>query len=113
VLKACAKQVAYRVELMADHVGSFRTRSSATTSALHKAFTAARSISRIQQGVRYTQVKYVDGMENPAEAMPDAARWLFRAGTRTSRGSWMGMGFAGAPGLGPVDDLGTTAQHRM
>ena len=68
-LESVMEHVAYCVELMGiDHVG------------LHKAFAAALSISRIQQGVKYTPVPYVDGMESPAEAMPNAARWLVAHG---------------------------------
>jgi len=73
--------VAYCVELMgigsrgpgSGHVFGDHVR-------FDKAFAAALSISRIQQGVKYTQVEYVDGWESPPRPMPNAARWLVAHG---------------------------------
>jgi len=75
------EHVAYCVELMGvDHVGLGPDTLFGDHVGLHKAFAAALSIGRIQQGVTYTPVRYVEGMESPAEAMPNAARWLVAHG---------------------------------
>jgi membrane dipeptidase len=75
------EHVAYCVELMGvDHVGLGPDTLFGDHVGLHKAFAAALSLSRIQQGVKYTPVTYVDGMESPAEAMPNAAQWLVAHG---------------------------------
>jgi membrane dipeptidase len=75
------EHVAYCVEVMGiDHVGLGPDTLFGDHVGLHKAFAAALSISRIQQGLKYTPVKYVDGMESRAEAMPNAARWLVADG---------------------------------
>jgi len=80
-LESVMEHVAYCVELMGvDHVGLGPDTLFGDHVGLHKAFAAALSIARIQQGVTYTQVEYVDGMESPAEAMPNAARWLVAHG---------------------------------
>jgi membrane dipeptidase len=55
--------------LFGDHVG------------LHSAFAVQLSLSAIRDsGPSYTPVKYVDGMENPGEAMRNAVRWLVKHG---------------------------------
>ena len=80
-LESVMEHVAYCVELMGiDHVGLGPDTLFGDHVGLHKAFAAALSLSRIQQGVTYTPVRYVDGMESPAEAMPNAARWLVAHG---------------------------------
>ena len=80
-LDSVMEHVAYCVELMGiDHVGLGPDTLFGDHVGLHKAFAAALSISRIQQGVKYTPVAFVDGMESPAEAMPNAARWLVAHG---------------------------------
>jgi membrane dipeptidase len=82
-LESVMEHVAYCVELLGiDHVGLGPDTLFGDHVGLHKAFAAALSISRIQQGVTYTPVKYVEGMESPAEAMPNAARWLVAHGYR-------------------------------
>jgi len=80
-LESVMEHVAYCVELMGiDHVGLGPDTLFGDHVGLHKAFAAALSLSRIQQGVKYTPVRYVEGMESPAEAMPNAARWLVAHG---------------------------------
>ena len=55
--------------LFGDHVG------------LHSAFAQQLSLAAIRDsGPEYTPVKYVDGMENPGEAMRNAVRWLVKHG---------------------------------
>ena len=55
--------------LFGDHVG------------LHSAFAVQLSLHAIRDsGPAYTPVKYVDGMENPGEAMRNAVRWLVKHG---------------------------------
>ncbi len=55
--------------LFGDHVG------------LHHAFAQQLSLSAIRDsGPPYTPVPYVDGMENPGEAMRNAVRWLVKHG---------------------------------
>ena len=54
--------------LFGDHVG------------LHHAFAEALSIGRITEGVEYERVPYVDGMENPGEAMRNAVNWMVKRG---------------------------------
>lgn len=54
--------------LFGDHVG------------LHHAFAEALSIGRIMEGVTYERVRYVDGMENPGEAMRNAVGWMAKRG---------------------------------
>ena len=80
-IESVMEHVAYCVELMGvDHVGLGPDTLFGDHVGLHKAFAAALSIGRIQQGVTYTPVRYVEGMESPAEAMPNAARWLVAHG---------------------------------
>ena len=80
-IESVMEHVAYCVELMGvDHVGLGPDTLFGDHVGLHKAFAAALSISRIQRGVTYTPVAYVEGMESPAEAMPNAARWLVAHG---------------------------------
>jgi membrane dipeptidase len=80
-LDSVMEHVAYCVELMGiDHVGLGPDTLFGDHVGLHRAFAAALSISRIQQGVKYTPVSFVEGMESPAEAMPNAARWLVAHG---------------------------------
>jgi membrane dipeptidase len=54
--------------LFGDHVG------------LHHAFAEALSIGRIMEGVTYERVPYVNGMENPGEAMRNAVGWMVKRG---------------------------------
>ncbi|NAZ82042.1 diguanylate cyclase [Kineococcus sp. R8] len=50
--------------LFGDHVG------------LHDAFAANLSLGQAHAGVEYDKVPYVDGLENPAEAMGNIIGWL-------------------------------------
>ena len=50
--------------LFGDHVG------------LHRAFASQLSISASHAGPTFEEVDYVEGLENPAEVMPNVARWL-------------------------------------
>lgn len=54
--------------LFGDHVG------------LHHAFAGQLSIGSTHSGVEYKEVEYVKGLENPAEVMPNVARWLVSHG---------------------------------
>lgn len=54
--------------LFGDHVG------------LHHAFASQLSISSAHAGPAFEEVEYVRGLENPAEVMPNAARWLVAHG---------------------------------
>jgi membrane dipeptidase len=56
--------------LFGDHVG------------LHHAFASQLSIGSMQAGAEYEEVEYVKGLENPAEVMPNVARWLVSHGYR-------------------------------
>jgi len=51
-----------------DHVG------------LHHAFASQLSIASSHQGPDFEEVEYVQGVENPAEAFPNIARWLVKHG---------------------------------
>lgn len=54
--------------LFGDHVG------------LHHAFAGHLSIEAAHGNVRFEEVPYVRGIENPAEAFPNIVRWLVRHG---------------------------------
>jgi membrane dipeptidase len=54
--------------LFGDHVG------------LHHAFAGPLSIGSAHAGVEYDEVEYVEGLENPAEVMPNVIRWLVSHG---------------------------------
>ncbi len=54
--------------LFGDHVG------------LHHAFASQLSIGSAHAGVKFDEVDYVKGLENPSEVMPNVARWLVTHG---------------------------------
>lgn len=54
--------------LFGDHVG------------LHHALSDALSIGASRGALEYPEVKWVDGLENPAEAFPNIVRWLVTHG---------------------------------
>jgi membrane dipeptidase len=54
--------------LFGDHVG------------LHSALSRQLSIAQSHQGPKHEKVKYVEGVENPAEAYPNVVRWLVSKG---------------------------------
>lgn len=54
--------------LFGDHVG------------LHHAFSSQLSINQSHQGQEFTEVPFVDGLENPTEGLLNSARWLVAHG---------------------------------
>ena len=56
--------------LFGDHVG------------LHRLLAGPLSIGKAHEGVEFEMVDYVEGLENPAETFPNAARWLVGHGYR-------------------------------
>lgn len=54
--------------LFGDHVG------------LHHAFASQLSIGAAHGSLEFPEVEYVQGLENPAEVMPNVARWLVAHG---------------------------------
>jgi membrane dipeptidase len=81
-LDAVMAHVAYCVDLVGvDHVGLGPDTLFGDHVGLHSAFAVQLSLAAIRDsGPSYTPVKYVDGMENPGEAMRNAVRWLVRHG---------------------------------
>jgi membrane dipeptidase len=80
-LESVMEHVAYCLELVgADHVALGPDTLFGDHVALHHAFAAQLSIGRVHAGVRFTEVPYVAGMENPGEAMRNAIRWLIKHG---------------------------------
>ncbi len=80
-LESVMEHVAYCVDLVgADHVALGPDTLFGDHVALHHAFAGALSIGRIMEGVTFEEVEYVEGMENPGEAMRNAVRWLVKHG---------------------------------
>lgn len=81
-IEAVMRHVEYCVELIGiDHVGLGPDTLFGDHVGLHSAFAVQLSLSAIRDsGPAYTPVSYVDGMENPGEAMRNAVRWLVRHG---------------------------------
>lgn len=81
-LDAVMKHVEYCVHLIGvDHVGLGPDTLFGDHVGLHSAFAVQLSLSAIRDsGPAFTPVKYVDGMENPGEAMRNAVRWLVKHG---------------------------------
>jgi membrane dipeptidase len=81
-LDAVMAHVAYCVELIGvDHVGLGPDTLFGDHVGLHSAFAVQLSLAAIRDsGPSYTPVRYVDGMENPGEAMRNAVRWLVKHG---------------------------------
>jgi membrane dipeptidase len=81
-LEAVMKHVEYCIDLIGmDHVGLGPDTLFGDHVGLHSAFAQQLSLSAIRDsGPSYTPVKYVDGMENPGEAMRNAVRWLVKHG---------------------------------
>lgn len=48
--------------------------------AMHRFFAKQFSIAASRGGLRFTEVEYVDGIENPGESFPNVVRWLVRHG---------------------------------
>jgi membrane dipeptidase len=81
-LESVMEHVAYCVDLVGvDHVGLGPDTLFGDHLGLHHAFAVQLSLAAIRDsGPSYTQVPYVDGMENPGEAMRNAVRWLVKHG---------------------------------
>jgi len=81
-LEPVMEHVTYCVDLIGvDHVGLGPDTLFGDHLGLHHAFAVQLSLSAIRDsGPSYTQVPYVDGMENPGEAMRNAVRWLVKHG---------------------------------
>ena len=81
-LESVMEHVAYCVDLIGvDHVGLGPDTLFGDHLGLHHAFAVQLSLAAIRDsGPAYTQVPYVDGMENPGEAMRNAVRWLVKHG---------------------------------
>jgi len=79
-LDAVMAHVEYCVDLVGvDHVGLGPDTLFGDHVGLHHAFAQQLSLAAIRDsGPAYTPVKYVDGMENPGEAMRNAVRWLVK-----------------------------------
>ena len=80
-LESVMEHVRYCVELVGvDHVGLGPDTLFGDHVALHHAFAGPLSLGAIQQGATFDEVPYVDGMENPTEAMRNAIGWLVHHG---------------------------------
>ena len=80
-VESVMEHVAYCIELVGvDHVALGPDTLFGDHVALHHAFAAQLSTGRINEGVTFTEVPYVTGMENPGEAMRNAIRWLVKHG---------------------------------
>jgi membrane dipeptidase len=81
-LDAVMEHVKYCIDLVGvDHVGLGPDTLFGDHVGLHSAFAVQLSLHAIRDsGPSYTPVKYVDGMENPCEAMRNAVRWLVKHG---------------------------------
>lgn len=81
-LESVMEHVAYCIDLIGvDHVGLGPDTLFGDHLGLHHAFAVQLSLAAIRDsGPAYTQVPYVDGMENPGEAMRNAVRWLVKHG---------------------------------
>jgi membrane dipeptidase len=80
-IESVMEHVAYCVDLVGiDHVGLGPDTLFGDHVALHRAFAAQLSIAAVREGPKFEEVAYVEGMENPSEAMPNAVRWLVKHG---------------------------------
>ena len=80
-VESVMEHVAYCIELVGiDHVALGPDTLFGDHVALHHAFAAQLSTGRINEGVTFTEVPYVTGMENPGEAMRNGIRWLVKHG---------------------------------
>lgn len=80
-LESVMEHVAYCIDLVGvDHVGLGPDTLFGDHVALHHAFAGPLSLGAIQQGTTFDEVPYVDGMENPTEAMRHAIGWLVHHG---------------------------------
>jgi membrane dipeptidase len=80
-VESVMEHVAYCIDLVGvDHVALGPDTLFGDHVALHHAFAAQLSTSRINEGATFTEVPYVKGMENPGESMRNGIRWLVRHG---------------------------------
>jgi membrane dipeptidase len=80
-VESVMEHVAYCVELVGvDHVALGPDTLFGDHVALHHAFAAQLSTGRINEGVTFSEVPHVKGMENPGEAVRNALRWLVKHG---------------------------------
>jgi membrane dipeptidase len=80
-VESVMEHVAYCIELVGvDHVALGPDTLFGDHVALHHAFAAQLATGRINEGVTFSEVPYVRGMENPGEAMRNGIRWLVKHG---------------------------------
>jgi membrane dipeptidase len=79
-IESCMEHFEYAVRLIGiDHVGFGPDTMFGDHVGLHHAYAALFSIAQILGGKQYEEVKYVDGLENPAD-FHNIIRWLVRHG---------------------------------
>ncbi|MFQ5790871.1 MAG: dipeptidase [Acidobacteriota bacterium] len=79
-IESFMEHFAYAVKLMGiDHVGFGPDTLFGDHVGLHHAYAAQLSIQKAHEGVEFEEVKYVDGIENPAD-FPNILRWLVKRG---------------------------------
>lgn len=80
-LESIMAHVAYCIDLVGvDHVALGPDTTFGDHVGLHHAFAQHLSIGTAHGGVSFSEVDYVKGMENPAEALPNAVKWLVKHG---------------------------------
>ncbi len=80
-IESVMEHVAYSVDLVGiDHVGLGPDTLFGDHLALHHALAHQLSLAAIREGPKFDEVDFVDGMENPGEAMRNAVRWLVKHG---------------------------------
>ena len=76
-LESVMEHVAYCIDLAGiDHVALGPDTLFGDHVALHHAFAKQLSIGQAHSGASFSEVEYVKGMESPAEALPNAVKWL-------------------------------------
>ncbi len=77
-IESCMEHFEYAVKLIGiDHVGFGPDTLFGEHVGLHHAYAAQLSISKIFEGLKFEEVEYVDGLENPAD-YPNIVRWLVK-----------------------------------
>jgi membrane dipeptidase len=80
-LESVMDHMAYCIELVgAEHVALGPDTLFGDHVGLHRAFAAQLSLSDAQGTLTFPRVPYVLGMESPAEALPNAVKWLVKHG---------------------------------
>lgn len=78
-LESIMAHVAYCIDLVGpDHVAIGPDTLFGDHVGLHRAFATQLSLSEATAGPAFPRVPYVAGMESPAEAMPNAVKWLVK-----------------------------------